>query len=80
MSTTHFLGFGYPVEGSANSLPVPRLVKGHFQRYFGYAAPGSTESYFAGEMSIPAPAGLSGGPLSYEACPQELIAVVTHQP
>lgn len=67
-----FIGFGYPVEGSDGAMPVGRLFRGHFQRYFGYTPPGATEPYFAGEMSIPAPAGFSGGPLAYESQPQSL--------
>jgi hypothetical protein len=53
-----FIGYGYPAE--LNSA-VPRFFKGHFQRHFGYSDP-SGRNYFAGEMSIPAPVGLSGGP------------------
>jgi hypothetical protein len=72
-----FIGFGYPVEGSGGPTPVGRLFRGHFQRYFGYTAPGAKEAYFAGEMSIPAPAGFSGGPLAYDIEPQKLVAIVT---
>jgi hypothetical protein len=72
-----FIGFGYPVEGSGGPMPVGRLFRGHFQRYFGYTPPGAKESYFAGEMSIPAPAGFSGGPLAYDSQPQSLVAIVT---
>jgi len=63
-----FIGFGYPIEGSESAEPVGRLFKGHFQRHFGYEPPDGTGSYFAGELSIPAPAGFSGGPLAY-VCP-----------
>jgi hypothetical protein len=70
-----FVGHGYPVEGAQS--PVARTFKGHFQRYFGYEPPGGGTSYFAGEMSIPAPPGFSGGPLAYTDMPQGLVAVVT---
>lgn len=70
-----FIGFGYPVEGRENTVPVGRLFKGHFQRYFGYEPPNGSGAYFAGEMSIPAPAGFSGGPLAYIARPEQRVAV-----
>jgi hypothetical protein len=41
--------------------PTARLFRGHFQRGLRYIR-GNYE-YEAGEMSIPSPAGLSGGPL-----------------
>lgn len=69
-----FRAFGYPVEGVGQ--PVGRLYKGHFQRYFGYTDVRDRE-YFAGEMSIPAPAGLSGGPVSRRSAPNLLTAIVT---
>jgi hypothetical protein len=70
-----FVTFGYP-DGAPESNPVGRLMKGHFQRYFGYS-PVRGGSYFAGEMSIPAPAGMSGAPVCWAMRPQELIGVVT---
>jgi hypothetical protein len=68
-----FVAFGFPAEENA---AVARHFKGHFQRYFGYPGP-SGQKYFAGEMSIPAPAGLSGGPVSYPHSRDKLAAVVT---
>jgi Trypsin-like peptidase domain len=70
-----FIGHGYPVEGA--EAPVARTFKGHFMRYFGYEPPNGGNSYFAGEMSIPAPPGFSGGPLAYTTMPNGLVAVVT---
>jgi hypothetical protein len=70
-----FVGHGYPVEGTQS--PVARTFKGHFQRYFGYKPLVGGTSYFAGEMSIPAPPGFSGGPLAYTDMPHGLVAVVT---
>jgi hypothetical protein len=59
-----FLAYGYAVDvlGAEVARPTARLFKGHYQRFFehtshmGYA-------YVAGELSIPSPRGLSGGPL-----------------
>jgi hypothetical protein len=68
-----FCAFGYPAE---QDTAVGRVFKGHFQRYFGYVDPAG-KSYFAGEMSVPAPAGLSGGPVSRPATPDLLSGIVT---
>lgn len=72
-----FVGFGYPGEGSTGSLPIGRLFKGHVQRYFTYEPPGRSQPYLAAEMSIPAPAGLSGGPLAYAQSQDRPFAIVT---
>ncbi|WP_426624485.1 S1 family peptidase [Leifsonia sp. McL0607] len=69
-----FYAFGYPVEGTGK--PVGRFFKGHFQRYFEYED-SSGRNYFAGELSIPAPGGLSGGPVSAAHSPNRLAAIVT---
>jgi hypothetical protein len=68
-----FAAYGYPFEGEG---AVGRLFKGHFQRYMGYKDT-FRNSYFAGELSIPAPRGLSGGPVSYAHTLDQLAAVVT---
>lgn len=68
-----FIAFGYPAEADTS---VPRLFKGHYQRHFSYEPPNG-QSYFAVELSIPAPAGLSGGPVSDANRPQVLDAIVT---
>jgi hypothetical protein len=73
-----FFAYGYPenVLSAHEREPTARLFGGIIQRYFtnpsfmGY-------SYEAAEMSIPAPAGLSGGPLFHAHGPQRLIGVVT---
>jgi len=70
-----FIAFGYPVEG-AGGQPTGRLFKGHHQRYFGYDD-SAGRSYFAAEMSIPAPAGLSGGPIVPAHQTDQLLGVVT---
>lgn len=69
-----FIAFGYPAEGNAS---VGRLFKGHFQRYLGYESPDGRGKYFAGELSVPAPAGLSGGPVSMAHTPHVICGVVT---
>lgn len=60
-----FVAYGFPEEinpdGSALTAQ-PRLFQGHYQRFFNYESSGGFR-YVAGEMSIPAPGGLSGGPL-----------------
>lgn len=60
-----FMTYGFPEEinPSVNApMPQARLFLGHYQRFFEYESP-SGFRYIAGEMSIPAPGGLSGGPL-----------------
>jgi hypothetical protein len=60
-----FLAIGFPasVEGSPpKPRPTPRLFKGHFQRIFEHESDFGF-SYLAGELSMPAPHGLSGGPV-----------------
>ena len=71
-----FAAFGYPAEGSPDALPVGRLFKGNFMRYFGYAA-SSGSTYFAGEMSIAAPSGLSGAPTTRLFNNQLITGIVT---
>lgn len=67
-----FLSFGFPVEGPLMGSdlpgPVPRIFRGYYQRFFDHTAPSGTK-YRAGEMSIPAPGGLSGGPVFREGVP-----------
>lgn len=72
-----FVGLGFPAEGAPDGRPVARTVKGHFQRMFGYQPPGQATNYFAFEMSVPAPGGLSGTVLAYQENPQVAVAVVT---
>jgi Trypsin-like peptidase domain len=60
-----FYAYGYPTEGpteDSTQVPVPRLFTGNFQRFMPYVSPGGYR-FLAGEMSIPAAGGLSGGPL-----------------
>src|ERR1700728_4131963 len=71
-----FITFGFPVEGSPDAFPVGRLFKGHFMRYFGYTASSGT-TYFAGELHIAAPPGLSGAPTVRVSNNQLITGVVT---
>lgn len=52
-----------------------RLFKGHFQRLFTFEDHTGRYSYPAGEMSIPSPRGLSGGPLFSLDQPDKLAAI-----
>lgn len=72
-----FNAYGYLSKGpmTGPSL-VGRFLKGNFQRYFGYTGPQGHE-YFAGELSVPAPAGLSGGPVVYPQDSKNLAGIVT---
>lgn len=59
-----FWAFGYPIDharGAPEPNPTPRLFKGHVQRLLSYSAP--PFHYDAAEISMPAPRGLSGGPM-----------------
>jgi S1-C subfamily serine protease len=59
-----FFAFGYPEDATLNpDTPPPRLFVGNIQRYFHHTDPLTTSNYLAGEMSMAAPRGLSGGPL-----------------
>jgi S1-C subfamily serine protease len=71
-----FYAFGYPADvlGANASMPTPRAFVGHFQRFFEYTSFAGFV-YACGEMSIPAPSGLSGGPLFRPAAPQMVTAV-----
>jgi hypothetical protein len=73
-----FLAYGFPTEGpfQTGDAPTPRIFVGHYQRFlrFGISKYGR---YLAGEMSIPAPAGLSGGPVFRRGAPQMLTGLVT---
>jgi hypothetical protein len=59
-----FIAFGYPenVYGPHQRMPTARIFKGHVQRLFTHRSHQGFD-YFAAELSIGCPAGLSGGPL-----------------
>ena len=74
-----FWAYGFPedVFGPAARQPVPRVFRGHFQRGLRFQSKlKAGYSYDAVELSIPAPAGLSGGPLFYSHEPNVVLAVV----
>jgi hypothetical protein len=72
-----FFAFGYPesVFGPDSRMPTARLFKGHFQRFLDYRSFAGYR-YGAGEMSVGAPAGLSGGPLFRPGAPPMLTGLV----
>jgi trypsin-like peptidase len=73
-----FFAFGYPedVFGDYPGAPTPRLFKGHFQRFIQTYKSKLGYEYFAAELNIAAPAGLSGGPLFRAAAPV-VLGIVT---
>jgi len=73
-----FRALGFPVEGPADAPgePVPRVFVGHYQRFFTFEGL-SGYRFFAGEMSIPAPGGLSGGPVYSSNSDGALAAIVS---
>lgn len=70
--------FGFPVGGTLveEEKPTPRFFRGYTQRLADFASGGS-KPYRAYELSFPAPAGLSGGPVFPPASPDRAFAVVT---
>jgi hypothetical protein len=73
-----FLAYGFPEETNPQGAATaqPRLFVGHYQRFFPFESP-SGFHYLAGEMSVPAPGGLSGGPLFRRGAPQMITGIVT---
>jgi len=73
-----FCAYGFP-EFQAWDDDKPeatgRLFKGHIQRLFTYKDHTKNYEYVAGEMSIPSPRGLSGGPLFLADDPDKLIGI-----
>lgn len=75
-----FMAYGYPVDtldDEAEPRPKPRLFRGHYQRFMFYRAPGGRFGYLAGELSITAPGGLSGGPVFRQGAPEMVTGMVT---
>jgi hypothetical protein len=70
--------FGFPVGGTLvePDEPTPRMFRGFTQRIGDFASGGS-EPYRAYELSFPAPAGLSGGPIFPLSAPDRVFAMVT---
>ncbi|MFK0002543.1 serine protease [Paenarthrobacter sp. NPDC090522] len=74
-----FSAFGYPSEGpsfTSSAAPTPRFFTGYYQRFFDYESHDGYK-YYAGELSIPAPGGLSGGPIFRPGAPEILTGLVT---
>ena len=73
-----FAAFGFPedlVRGQSGGSPH-RLFMGHYQRFMDYES-FMGYRYVAGELNIPCPSGLSGGPLFRPEAPQMLTALAT---
>lgn len=72
------LAYGFPTEGpfQGAGVPTPRLFTGHYQRFLEWRPPNG-RPYLAGEMSIPAPAGLSGGPVFRRGAQVMVTGLVT---
>lgn len=72
-----FMAYGFPEDAPAPDVepltPTPRLFRGYLQRQLTYRRAG--HEYSAGEMSIPAPAGLSGGALFVAADFNSVVGV-----
>lgn len=73
-----FMAYGFPedVMAPSHGLQTPRLFRGHYQRYFHHQSYRGY-GYNAGEMSIPAPGGLSGGPVFRPGAFPMLTGLVT---
>jgi hypothetical protein len=74
-----FMAYGFPEDltslDASESKPTERMFRGSFQRTLDYER--GAYKYRAGEMSIPSPAGLSGGPLFSAVSFNSVIAVAT---
>lgn len=74
-----FMAYGFPVEGpgfdDVGHQPVARVLSGTHQRF--YVTTQLGYRYRAGEMSIAAPEGLSGGPIFSSHNPSAVTAMVT---
>lgn len=73
-----FIAYGFPVEGpkpEISSLVTPRVFRGHYQRFLYYQSPLGYQ-FLAGELNIPAPGGLSGGPIFREGAFHLLTGIV----
>jgi len=73
-----FIAYGYPeeVNTAGAATAQARVFVGHYQRFFDFESP-SNFRYFAGEMSVPAPGGHSGGPVFRRGAPTMLTGMVT---
>lgn len=75
-----FMTYGYPTDAPSFDSPLPeptpRLFKGYYQRFFEHSW-SRNRPYLAGEISSPAPAGLSGAPLFRPGAPQMVTGLIT---
>jgi hypothetical protein len=74
-----FVAYGYPIEhGSVGPLvaaPSARLIVGNYQRFYEFGSPDGYQ-FLAGEMSVAATTGMSGGPLFRPGAAQMLSGLV----
>lgn len=73
------MAYGFPSEGpnpGGGANPIARLFIANYQRFFGYKSPQGYR-YLAGEISVSAPGGLSGGPVFRPGAQQMLTGLVT---
>jgi hypothetical protein len=81
---THYVGdefvaFGFAEGGTLDEpagAPTPRVFRGYVQRVTAFRSGGSNP-YAAFELSIPAPSGLSGGPVFMPSDRNGVFGVVT---
>jgi hypothetical protein len=73
-----FIAYGFPEDtlGEDAYMPTARIFRGYFQRFVQYKSFRGYE-YFAGELSMPCPGGLSGGPLFRPRAYDVAIGLVT---
>ncbi|MES2205554.1 MAG: trypsin-like peptidase domain-containing protein [Pseudomonadota bacterium] len=73
-----YVAFGYPEDsiGPNEGKPTPRLFKGYYQRFMDHNSH-MGYSYYAGELNIPCPGGLSGGPIFRPRAPMMLTGIAT---
>jgi S1-C subfamily serine protease len=74
-----FVAFGFPIGGTLvepPNVPTPRVLRGYIQRLADFRSGGS-DPYRALELSIPATAGLSGGPVFPPTDPGRVFGMVT---
>ncbi len=72
-----FMTYGFPYDDIGGGLKrlLPRMFIGHYQRFLGYTH--GPWRYYAGEMSVPSPLGLSGAPIFRPGAEQMLTGIVT---
>jgi hypothetical protein len=72
-----FVAFGFPedVVATQGPRPTPRMFRGYVQRLFEHTSHLGYK-YVAAELSVGAPAGLSGGPVCWTRDQSKLVGIV----